>query len=79
MQQELQLMIYQNAKYIWFVNAEFLGNILNKSELICLHTVIWFQVPLSNPSSLIYIINWFRVLLCNTNNPVYVVNLGYLV
>ena len=29
---------------IWFVNEYFVGNILNKTDLICLHTVKWFQV-----------------------------------
>ena len=37
--------------YIWFVNKLFLGNILNKPELICLHIVQWFQVLLSNTNS----------------------------
>ena len=31
-----------------FLNEYFVGSILNKEELICLHTVEWFQVFLSN-------------------------------
>ena len=36
---------------IWFVNESFDGNILNKPELIFLHTVKWFQVLLRNTNN----------------------------
>ena len=35
-------------KYILFVNETFVGNILNQTELICLHTVNFFHILLSN-------------------------------
>ena len=37
--------------YIWFINKYFVGYILNKTELICLHTVKLFQVLLSNSNN----------------------------
>ena len=33
---------------IKLVNELFVGNTLNKPEFICLHTVKWFQVLISN-------------------------------
>ena len=46
-----QICIYMNQ--IEFVNESFFANILNKSEIICFHTVKWFQVLLSNTNSFI--------------------------
>ena len=40
-----------NIKPICFVNIYFVGNILNKPELICLYTVKWFQVLLCNTNN----------------------------
>ena len=33
-----------NLVYTWFLSGWFVGNILNKPELICLRTVKWLQV-----------------------------------
>ena len=35
--------VYASASNVRFVNEYFVGNILNKFELIYLHTVKWFQ------------------------------------
>ena len=40
---------------------------LNKPGLICLHTVKWFQVLLSNTNSFIYIVKWFVTLTIQFN------------
>ena len=47
-----------------------LVTILNKPELICLHTVTWFQALLSNAYSFICTVKWCQLLLCNTNNSI---------
>ena len=36
--------MFTNILDIWLVNKKFVGNILKKPELICLHTDKWFQV-----------------------------------
>ena len=38
-------------RYLWFLNELFVGNILKKPKLICLHTVEWFQVLISGPDN----------------------------
>ena len=36
--------VYTYILNIWLVNEELLGDVSNKPELICLHTIKWFQV-----------------------------------
>ncbi len=50
-----------------------LGNILNKPEQFCLHTVKWFQVFLVNTNNSIQhylFVKLFQVLVCITYNSV---------
>ena len=45
---------YTYTEYLWYVNEYSVGNILNKLELIYLHSVKWFQLLLCKTNNSIY-------------------------
>ena len=49
--------------YIKFLNKLFEGNILNMPKLICMHSVKWFQVLLSNANSFFHTYKIIRVVI----------------